>query len=159
MAQRRQTLKPAATVFLDSSVLFTAVNSPTGGSAKLFTLSQVKLLTSPLVLAEVERNIHKKLQSYHLQRFFKLVSKIKILDQEPDDRLIRQTQKIIVKKDAVILAEAKNSKADFLVTLDKKHFLKDSVRKFLSPQKILTPKDLLTLGSDPKGRKPALAKQ
>ncbi|MBM3208731.1 type II toxin-antitoxin system VapC family toxin [Candidatus Shapirobacteria bacterium] len=145
MAQRRPALKPATTVFLDSSVLFTAVNSPIGGSAKLFTLSKIKLVTSPLVLAEVERNVRKKLQGYHRERFFKLAAGIKIVEQRPDDRLIQQAQKFIVEKDAVILAEAKNSKADFLVTLDKKHFLQESVKNFLSPQKVLAPKGLLEM--------------
>ncbi len=63
-------------IFLDSSVLFTAVNSPTGGSAKLFTLKNIKLTTSKLVLTETERNIREKLESYHLERFFLLTEKL-----------------------------------------------------------------------------------
>lgn len=79
-------------VFLDSSVLFTAVNSPTGGSARLFTLKKIKLVTSSLVLTEVERNIYKKLQNYHLKRFFLLVKKIEILKQEPNFQLIQKAK-------------------------------------------------------------------
>ena len=104
MAKRRF---PINSVFLDSSVLFTAVNSPTGGSSKLFTLKNIKLIASVVVLAEVERNVRKKLQDYHLERFFMLVSKIDIIDQIPSDRLITQAQKIIAEKDAVILAEGR----------------------------------------------------
>ncbi|KKR57495.1 MAG: hypothetical protein UU05_C0010G0014 [Candidatus Curtissbacteria bacterium GW2011_GWA1_40_47] len=129
-------------VFIDSSVLFTAANSPTGGSAKLFTYKNIKLVVSHLVLTETERNIRKKLQSYALERFFKLVEKTHILDQKPDLELIRQAKKIIVEKDAVILAEAKQSKSDFLVTLDKKDFLNKKVAEFLKPSIALTPKDL-----------------
>lgn len=139
MARRRLPLK---TAFLDSSVLFTAVNSPAGGSAKLFTLSKIKLITSKVVLAEVERNIRQKLQSYHLERFFMLVSKLEILGQNPNESLIRQAKEKIAEKDAVILAEAKMAKADFLITLDRKHFLTESVAKFLKPQEALTPKQL-----------------
>lgn len=131
------------TAFLDSSVLFTAVNSPTGGSAKLFTIENIQLITSRVVLVEVERNVKEKLQSYHLERFFMLVKKLKILDQIPDDNLINKTKKIIVVKDAVILAEAKNSQCEFLITLDKKHFLTVKVAKFLDPAKAVTPKELL----------------
>ena len=137
MARRRL---PINSVFLDSSVLFTAVNSPAGGSSKLFTLKNIKLVSSVVVLAEVERNVRKKLQSYHLERFFLLVSKIDITSQIPNDRLVTQAQKVIAKKDALILAEAKQAKTHFLVTLDRKHFLIKSVAKFLKPQKVLTPK-------------------
>lgn len=130
-------------VFVDSSVLFTAVNSPTGGSAKLFTVSSYRLITSKVVLAEVERNIKKKLQSYHLDRFFILAGKMAILSQLPDEKLIAKAQRVIVAKDAVILAEAKKAKCHYLVTLDRKHFLTPAVSKFISPQKVMTPRNLL----------------
>src|SRR4030042_6045286 len=118
-------------VFIDSSVLFTASNSPTGGSAKLFTLKSIKLVVSPLVLTETERNIRKKLHSYELERFFKLVARTHILDQKPDVDLVRQAKRVIIEKDAVILAEARLSKSDFLVTLDKKDFLNEKVIQYL----------------------------
>ena len=108
MDKGRRTLK---TAFLDSSVLFTAVNTPTGGSSKLFTLKELKLVVSPLVLTETEKNVRKKLQSYHLDRFFILSDKLEIQKQEPDDKSIQKARKVIVEKDAVILAEAKKSKA------------------------------------------------
>jgi len=138
VAKRRSALRKKA--FLDSSVLFTAVNSLSGGSAKLFTLKNLQLTTSPLVLTEVERNVRQKLENYHLKRFFLLVSKLKLTDQRPDLKLTKQATRIIIKKDAAILAEAKKSKANFLLTLDKKHFLTLTARAFAKPQKILTPK-------------------
>lgn len=131
------------TVFLDSSVLFCAVKSISGGSAKLFTLSKIKLTTSPLVLTETERNVRKKLESYHLERFFTLVSRLEILQQEPDASLTEIAQKVIVEKDAAILADAKKAKTDFLATLDKKHFQTEKVKNYLRPQKVATPKDLI----------------
>ena len=130
-------------VFIDSSVFFTATNSPTGGSAKLFTLANIKLQVSPLVLTETERNVRSKLHSYQLQRFLKLAEKTQILNQKPDPSLIRKAKKVIVEKDAVILAEAKQAKCDFLATLDKKDFLNERVAKFLKPSIALTPKDLI----------------
>ncbi len=133
------------TAFLDSSVLFTAVNSPIGGSAKLFTIPGVQLIASKIILIEVERNVREKLQSYHLERFFMLVGKLKILDQTVDDNLINRAKKIIAIKDAVILAEAKNSHCEFLITLDRKHFLTVKVAKFLEPSKILTPKEFFEI--------------
>ena len=142
MVKGRRALR---TAFLDSSVLFTAVNSPTGGSSKLFTLKNIKLITSVFVLAETERNVRKKLQSYHLDRFFKLVDKLEILEQTLDDRVMRKANKVIVEKDAAILAGAKKAKTDYLVTLDRKHFLTKKVAIFLKPQKVFSPKEIIDL--------------
>jgi len=144
MGKRRQALR-VKTAFLDSSVLFTAVNSPIGGSAKLFTLKNIKLKTSKLVLTEVERNIRKKLTSFHLERFFLLVDKLEILSQTPEENLIRKAKRVIVEKDAIILAEAKKAGCDFLVTLDHKHFLTPKASSFLRLTKIVTPKMLLNI--------------
>jgi len=133
------------TVFLDSSVFFSAVNSPSGGSAKLFTIKDLKLVTSSLVLAEVERNVYRKLTDIHLERFFMLTAQVKIYSQEPDNRLIANAKKVIVEKDAFILAEAKQSKARYIVTLDKKHFFTTDASTFVKPQKIMTPKMIIAL--------------
>lgn len=130
-------------LFLDSSVFFTAVNSPIGSSAKLFTLKNVKLIISQLVLTEVERNVRKKLFDYHLTRFFTLVDKLKIVELSIDTGFVKKAEKIIVKKDVFILCQAKQSKADYLITLDKKHFLKKEVKQFTKPTIILTPKVFL----------------
>jgi len=133
------------TVFVDSSVIFSAVNSPTGGSSKIFILKKIKLITSKVVLTETERNVREKLHEYHLERFFMLVDKMEILKQLPDNKLIQKAKKVIAEKDSVILAESKKSVANFLVTLDKKHFLTSSVSKFIKPQKVLTPKMLIEI--------------
>lgn len=132
-------------VFVDSSVLFTASNSPAGGSAKLFTFKNIELVVSPLVLTETERNVRNKLHSHQLSRFFILVGKTRILDQKPNMNLVKAAQKVIEEKDSVILAEAKLAKCDFLVTLDKKDFLVEKVAKFLKPKIALTPKELIEL--------------
>lgn len=142
MAQRRRA--GVKKIFLDSSVLFSAVNSLTGGSAKLFTLKNINLETSTLVLTEVERNVRSKLQSHHLERFFILVSKLQIIKSSPNENLIKEAKKAIVEKDAPILSDAKQSKADILVTLDRKHFLTKKARKYLHPGKIKTPKDIFS---------------
>ena len=136
MAKTRRALN----LFLDSSVLFTAVNSPMGGSSKLFILPNVKLFVSKIVLHEVEKNVRHKLANYHLDRFFMLVSKLEIMQKTPNDLLIERARKVIVEKDAVILAEAKDSDCDYLITLDKRDFLQEKVHRFFKPKKILTPK-------------------
>ena len=144
MAGRRQALATKS-VFVDSSVFFTAVNSPTGGSSKLFTIKNIDLMVSPLVLVETERNVKGKLHSYQLERFFKLVALTQVIDQKPALKLIKKARTIIAEKDSVILAEAKLAKCDFLVTLDKKHFLNEKVANFLKSTTAITPKDLIEL--------------
>src|SRR3990167_6091675 len=109
------------------------------------TFIDPNLLISPLVLTETERNVRSKLHSYQLQRFFKLAEKTQIVNQKPDPGLIIKAKKVIAEKDAVILAEAKLAKCDFLATLDKKDFLNKKVAKFLKPSIALTPKDLIGL--------------
>lgn len=136
------------TAFLDSSVLFSAVSSPSGGSSKLFTLPEVNLVTSKVVLIETERNVRKKLLGYHLERFFILVDKVTISNQIPNDQQIQKAKKIIAEKDAVILSEAKHAQTSFLITLDRKHFMTKNVAKYLKPQKVLTPKKLIELVGD-----------
>lgn len=147
MAQGRSNLKVyiLPKIFVDSSVFFTAVNSPSGGSAKIFSQAGKKfsLIVSPVVLAEVERNVESKLPEQALKRFFLLIKRLKILKQRPNKRLIAKAEEIIVEKDAVILAEAKQAKTDYLVTLDKRHFLVKKVRRFVRPCKIVTPRELL----------------
>lgn len=133
------------TAFLDSSVLFSAVNSPSGGSSKLFTLPKIKLVTSKVVLIEVERNVRKKLLAHHIDRFFMLADKINILSQLPNEKEIKAARRVIKEKDAVILSEAKQAQTSFLVTLDRKHFMTKEVANFLKPQRVLTPKDLIEL--------------
>ena len=136
MAKRRSTLN----YFIDSSVLFSAVNSPTGGSAKIFTEKGLSLIVSTLVLTEVERNVRDKLVDYHLERFFLLVDRLIILNRIPNQRQIELAKKVIAEKDAVILASAKLAKTQILLTLDQKHFLTPKVEEFIKPAKILTPK-------------------
>lgn len=131
--------------FLDSSVLFTAIKSPTGGSSKLFTYKDIQLFTSKVVLVEVEKNVRQKLQGYHLDRFFMLVDQMITINQIPSQKLIIASKKVTVEKDAVILAEAKQVQSDYLVTLDKKHFLTKKVANFLKPKKVITPKGLIEL--------------
>lgn len=135
MAKRRPTLS----CFIDSSVLFSATNSPTGDSSKIFT-KNLELVVSAVVLTEVERNVRKKLASYHLNRFFLLVDKLTILNQIPNQRQIEEAKKVIAEKDATILASAKLAKSQILITLDQKHFLTQAVKEFIKPTRILTPK-------------------
>jgi len=138
MAKGRSTV--IHTLYLDSSVLFTAVNSPSGGSSKLFTIDSFRLITTPFVLTEVERNVRKKLFFHHLSRFFHLVSLMEIKQTKLSQSVLHKAEMVIHKKDAYILAEAKLLKPDILVSLDTKHFFTSQVERFIKPIHIFTPK-------------------
>lgn len=136
MAKRRS----AINLFLDSSVLFTAVNSSFGGSAKLFTMVGAKLYVSRVVLHEVEKNVRKKLGEVYLERFFRLVEQVIVIETRLRAKDIEKAKKVIVDKDSVILAEFISSKCTHLITLDKRDFLQERVLGFVKPKKIWTPK-------------------
>jgi len=144
MANRRSNLK----LFLDSSVLFSAVYSPIDGSAKLFSFKNVTLCVSKIVLHEVEKNTRQKLDNLHLRRFFMLVKHLHIVQKYPDDQEVQKARQVIVEKDATILSEAKLSNCKFLLTLDKKDFIQDKVREYIKPKQILTPKMFFELHPD-----------
>lgn len=132
-------------VFLDSSVWFAAVCSPTGGSSFILSLvsKRIEVIVTKTVLAEVERNVRQKLEFYHLERFFNLLKKVQAFNRLPDKKLIKQAKEVIATKDAVVSAEAKKAQVDFLITLDKKHFLKEKARKFIRGTAICTPGEFI----------------
>ena len=137
MAKRRS----AVNLFLDSSVLFTAVNSSFGGSAKLFTLGETRLYVSNIVLHEVEKNVRKKLgEKIYLDRFFMLVEKLNIIENIPTDKEIVQAKKVIAEKDSAILAQFLKSGCTHLITLDRRDFLQEKVLEFVKPKQIWTTK-------------------
>lgn len=143
MDARRQTIKKV--LFLDACVLFAATNSPTGGSSKIFSLTNhFDIKTSKTAAAEAEINIKRKLYSIHLTRFYKLIDSITIEKVNITSSELVKCRKVIVEKDAIILAEAKKLNAFYLITLDKKHFKIPKVEKFFEPRKIVSPKEFFS---------------
>lgn len=130
-------------VFLDANVLFSAANSPTGGSAYIFELAKkrkLKLFSSSLAFKEAEKNLREKTSEETLLRFYDLLEEAAI-EFVTIKRLQAKKKfgKLVGEKDAPILAAAISAKADFLITLDKKHFLNQKVLKAKLPIKIVTP--------------------
>lgn len=129
-------------VFLDSSVILSGLASPMGGSAKLLKgrLKKLNLVTSELVLAEVENHLVKlkisldRYRELHGGRF------IRVVETPPAEVVLRFSSLTLDPNDAHVLAGAALAGADFLISLDKKHILTRKVKKFLSPIKVLSPK-------------------
>lgn len=133
-------------VFLDTSALIAGLASPTGASNVILSLAEAQLITlviSEEVLVEAERNVQEKLPraipEYH--RFLTTCP----LEQATAPSLaeVMAASEIIHPKDAPILAAAMSLKVDYLVTLDRKHFLDDPDVAIKSGLRIGTPDDFL----------------
>ncbi len=119
-------------VFLDATCWMAAAGSETGGSSAIILLAQTLLLVlvgSRMVLQEAERNIQAKMTPTALQRFYLLLAAVKLELCEPTTpEEEEQWAELTAEKDRHVLAAALKSKADVLVTLDRKHILTDGVR-------------------------------
>ena len=132
-------------VFLDTSVLIAGLASPTGASAAIRDLGeaeQLRIVLSDQVLIEADRVLSRKfphlIERYRL--FIKNVSP-ELVD-DPPPHVIRAAEAAIDPDDAPILAAAKVARADYLVTLNTKHFLTPKVRAYAA-MPIVTPGDFL----------------
>ena len=132
-------------VFVDANVFVAAAASAEGGSALLLELGgkrTIEVVTSRLALLESERNVRKKLSPSALKRFHRLLKKLPLLiTPAPPTEQARPFQDLIHEKDAPILAAAVASKADYLITLDQRHFMTDKIRRAHPPLKIVTPRE------------------
>lgn len=134
-------------VFFDASVIIAALLSPTGGSALLLSFIKTGRLvgvTSQTVIDEVlEEDKPKKLHKTReeIEQFIAtsgLVVRETITLQE-----IALYQQLIDRDDAHLLAGAALTNSSYLVSLDKKHVLSETVRTKVLPLKIVSPKEML----------------
>ena len=117
--------KRVAKAFIDSSVLIAAAISPTGSARDLIkkTLrNEIKIVVSDLVIEETQRNLTKKAPQTlpALQLFLETLNPEVVT---PAKSQLVKVSKIIEQKDTPIVAGAISSKADYLVTFDRKHLL------------------------------------
>jgi predicted nucleic acid-binding protein len=136
-----------ALVFFDASVLVAAAHSPTGGSAAAIEVCRAprfRAVVTLQVLAEARVNIAEKFDEGDLVRFYQQVAR---LDPEvgppPAAKALEDCMDLTTQKDAHVLAAALESRAAFLLTLDRRHFLTDRVLAAGSPLEILTPGEFL----------------
>ena len=133
-------------IFLDTSVIFAAVLSETGGARKLFRLGEVgvlQLIVGSNVLRECEGVVRRKVPASLPKLAYLLeLGMVEIATQSPDDFLEQATAIVVYKPDAYVLAEAIGANPDWFITHDKTHFLSvnpDSNLAF----RIGTPGDLI----------------
>jgi predicted nucleic acid-binding protein len=133
-------------LFLDTSVIFAAVLSPSGGARKLFLLGEaglMQLVVGPTVLRECQEVIQRKSPA-SLPILAQLMANASFeTSQAPTQKQIDAAEAYVqYKPDARVLAEAMLAKPDWFVTHDKEHFLKHR-SKINLPFEIGTPGDVL----------------
>jgi predicted nucleic acid-binding protein len=134
-------------VFLDTSALFAGLWSAEGGARMLLVLGEagaVDLLASAQVLAEIERAFRRK--ATHLLGQLAWVldqSRVEIAPRAPASVLARCMRLLGQKGDAEVAAAAWAAEVDFLVSLDRPHFLENRALRAAAPFSLGTPGDCL----------------
>lgn len=134
-------------VFLDASVFVAAAGSPTGGSSLVLAVCRGKRFaaaTTQRVLREAQLNIRKKLAREALLTFYRELAFLNPELVEPvTEEEASQYEHIVAAKDAHVLAGGIKARAQFLLTLDRKHFRTQAVADAELPLTILTPGEFL----------------
>jgi predicted nucleic acid-binding protein len=116
-----------AQVFLDTSVLFAAVHSETGGSRLILKLGEagaIQLWIGPWVLREADEVIDRKSPSS--KAYFALLldrAQVRVGADPGQDALETATAAIAYLPDAQVVAEALTVGADYFVSLDRTHLV------------------------------------
>ncbi|MBI5945536.1 MAG: PIN domain-containing protein [Chloroflexi bacterium] len=112
-------------IFIDSSVLFSAANSSRGHSRDLMLMGasgEIKIILSNFVLQETVRNLS-GLKKPPLEALNQVIQNANIELVDATKQAVLDAAKLIILKDAPIIAAAKTAKVNMLVSLDKKHIL------------------------------------
>ena len=112
-------------VFVDSSVFFAAAYSVTGSAHDLVRAAihgRVALVLSDYVLAETERNLLESAPRAH-PAFLRLRASLPYLVSNPPKPLVVETARVVVPKDAPIIAAARAARVDLVATYDRKNLL------------------------------------
>ena len=136
---------PVAKVFLDTSVVFAAVLSSQGGARMLLRLGEtgyLRLLVGPQVLKECEAVVRRKAPDTLPDLALLLdAARVEITGEASPESLESARRWLSYPPDALILAEALEAQADWLVTHDVRHFL--TIPPDVLPLRVGTPGDVL----------------
>lgn len=122
-------------VFLDTSALFSAIYSETGGARFILKLGEAKAISlwiGPWILKELEGVLERK--SPNSKAYFALLlerSHIQIGEEPKAATLNQATAVIEYLPDAQVIAEALEIGVDYLVSFDQKHLLGNPKTKTL----------------------------
>lgn len=139
---------PAIKVFLDSSALFAGIISPVGASRALLLLAEdhkISALVSEQVVAEVERNLARKIpQVLPFARELIFAAEIQILQDPSPTEVALCMDWIRHPPDVSILVAASKAQVGFLCTLNTNHFILDPEVAHKSGLRIGTPGNCLS---------------
>jgi len=140
-------MPPATRAFLDTSALFAAIWSEEGGGRMLLRLGEagaVQIVVSRQVLTELERATRSK-APHALASLAVLLDRSRIeVAPEPGREVLTTCEGLVAHPaDAKILAAAIASQADYLITLDRHHFLENAKLRQEVPLFLGTPGDFL----------------
>jgi predicted nucleic acid-binding protein len=138
-------------VFLDTSVIFAAVLSKTGGARKMFHLGEagtLHLVVGQAVLREADEVVRRKMPaSLPLLAHLLSIGRVETSMPPTQEQLQQARAYVQYVPDAHVLAEALQANPDWFVTHDKEHFLNLECEVEL-PFRIGTPGDLLQAFKD-----------
>ncbi len=135
-------------VFLDTSALFAAIWSETGGSRMILKLGEARVIqleVNSQVLWEIEYVLNRK-HPGALPDLALLLDRclVHVLDFQTDPKLLEACMAICPNPgDARILADAWQGKVDYLVSLDQEHILNNPAVIEKMPYQIGKPGDFL----------------
>jgi len=133
-------------IFLDTSVIFAAVLSESGGARVIFRLGEagvLQLLVGSNVLRECEEVVRRKAPaSLPTLAYLLELGRVEIATGSPDDFVEQAKDFVAYEPDAHVLAEAMAAGPDWFITHDKAHFLKADLGSSLTIR-IGTPGDLI----------------
>lgn len=134
-------------VYFDASVIIAALLSKTGGSTLLIEyIKQGRIIgiTSQTAIDEIlEEEVRQRIKKSkeeieHFVAQSGLVVRERITVSE-----IAQYKPLIAAEDAHLVAGATLTKCTYLVSLDKKHLLREDIKKKFLPLRIVSPGELL----------------
>ena len=138
---------PEINLFLDSSALFAGIVSAEGAGRALLLLGEtgkIHLTISEQVVAETERAVARKAaKALPEVRLAILRSKTRIVHDPDPETVWAHLDWMNDPADVPILLAALQARVDFLVTLNRKHFLDDPMVAQRSGLRIGTPGDAL----------------
>lgn len=134
-------------VFFDASIIIAALLSPTGGSSLLFQYIKVgKIigLTSQTVIEEtLEEDKPQKIKKSKEEIEHFIAQSGLLIRESITIEEIAPYKDLVDVEDAHLIAGANLTKCSYLVTLDKKHVLREDIQQRFLPLKIVSPKELL----------------
>lgn len=134
-------------VFFDASVIIAAILSKTGGSSLLFEyVGQGRIIgiTSQTAIDEVleeDKTARIKKSQEEIEQFISR-SGLVVMEAITVDEIAPYKDQVDV-EDAHLIAGANILGCLYLVTLDKKHLLREDIQQKFLPLKIVSPKELL----------------